>query len=152
MKREYGKPLTKEMLLEWGFTRVEYLPENGIYTFSEDTDWYIERIWRKNSSKEPVLKRIKVNRAGCKHKYSTDKSYPIITFTFNRKVICLPLSRVIYAWYIGPIGEREVIDHIDNDPYHNHWTNLQKLSVGENLAKRYLDNPNFARNQYEVKK
>lgn len=149
--RNYGKALTKEMLLEYGITKVEYLPSKGVYTFCEDTDWFIERYWRRSNSKEFVTKRIKVTRAVCKHKYSSDKSYPIVTFTYNRQVICLPLARVVYAWYKGPIGEKEVIDHKDNNPYNNHWDNLQKLSVGENLAKRYLDNPNFARNQYEVK-
>ena len=47
--------------------------------------------------------------------------------------------------------EREVIDHIDNNPYNNVPVNLQKLSVGENLAKRFVDNPSSNRNQYTTR-
>lgn len=150
MAREYGKALTKEMLLDWGFTDIRYLPHEQKWTFNDKTDWYIERVWRKNSNKEPIKKRITITEAVCKHKYSADKVYLKITFSVGGKVYSIPLSRVIYAWFNGPIGQGEVIDHINNNSFDNRPENLQKLSVGENLAKRFIDNPKFARNQYEL--
>lgn len=152
MAREYGKALTKEMLQEWGIEEI-YWDENL-------NEWIIDRYWFKNNSKTKVHKNLKIQNAVCKHKFTTDKSYPIITFSFNQKVITLPLARVIYAWTRGSIEAREVIDHIDNNPYNNYMNpddandpknNLQKLSVGENLAKRFVDNPLSNRNQYTTR-
>lgn len=152
MSREYGRKLTREMLENWGIVDIIYLPSINQWTFDEKTDWYIKRKWRKNSSKQFYEKRINVTEAVCKHKYTSDRKYLKITFSIDGKAISLPLARVIYAWFIGPIEDKEVIDHIDNNPYNNHYKNLQKLSVGENLAKRYIDNPKFNVNQYGTAK
>ena len=143
MAREYGKALTKEMLQEWGIEEI-YWDENI-------NEWIIDRYWFKNNSKTKVHKNLKIQNAVCKHKFTTDKSYPIITFSVSQHVITLPLARVIYAWFKGPIEEKAVIDHINNDPYNMHPDNLQKLSVGENLAKRFIDNPLSNRNQYTTR-
>ena len=143
MAREYGKALTKEMLQEWGIEEI-YWDENI-------NEWIIDRYWFKNNSKAKVHKNLKIQNAVCKHKFTTDKSYPIITFSVRQNVITLPLARVIYAWFKGPIEEKAVIDHRNNDPYNNHPDNLQKLSVGENLAKRFIDNPLSNRNQYTTR-
>lgn len=141
-KREYGKALTRKMLKEWGITQVDYDLEND--------EWWINRYWYYKNSKEKKNVRIKVSNAVCKHKYSSDKSYPIVSFSYKQKVITLPLARIVYVWYRDDIDEKEVIDHIDNNPYNNQPKNLQKLSVGENLAKRYINNPNASCNQYET--
>ena len=143
MAREYGKALTKEMLQEWGIEEI-YWDENI-------NEWIIDRYWFKNNSKTKVHKNLKIQNAVCKHKFTTDKSYPIITYSVSQHVITLPLARVIYAWFKGPIEEKAVIDHKNNDPYNNHPDNLQKLSVGENLAKRFIDNPLSNRNQYTTR-
>ena len=143
MAREYGKALTKEMLQGWGIEEI-YWDENI-------NEWIIDRYWFKNNSKTKVHKNLKIQNAVCKHKFTTDKSYPIITFSVRQNVITLPLARVIYAWFKGPIEEKAVIDHKNNDPYNNHPDNLQKLSVGENLAKRFIDNPLSNRNQYTTR-
>ena len=143
MAREYGKALTKEMLQEWGIEEI-YWDENI-------NEWIIDRYWFKNNSKTKVHKNLKIQNAVCKHKFTVDKSYPIITFSVSQHVVTLPLARVIYAWFKGPIEEKAVIDHKNNDPYNNHPDNLQKLSVGENLAKRFIDNPLSNRNQYTTR-
>lgn len=143
MAREYGKELTKEMLQNWGIEEI--------YWDVEAEDWYVDRYWYKNNSKNKIHKQIKIQNAVCKHKFTVDKSYPIITFSFNKKVVTLPLARVIYAWFIGSIEDHAVIDHKDNNPYNNKIENLQKLSVGENLAKRFIDNPLSNRNQYTTR-
>lgn len=144
MAREYGKALTKEMLVEWGFYSIDWDPENN--------EWWIDRYWYHCNSKTKIHKKLSIQNAVCRHKYTYDKYYPIVTFSFNQKVICLPLARIIYAWFTGPIEAKEVIDHIDNNPYNNRVENLQKLSVGENLAKRFIDNPKCNVNQYTVNK
>ena len=131
------------MLQEWGIEEI-YWDENI-------NEWIIDRYWFKNNSKAKVHKNLKIQNAVCKHKFTTDKSYPIITFSVRQNVITLPLARVIYAWFKGPIEEKAVIDHKNNDPYNNHPDNLQKLSVGENLAKRFIDNPLSNRNQYTTR-
>ena len=154
MARKYCSGLTKEMLLEWGITDIKYLPDFGYERSEIDRDnWWIDRLWY-SSGKNTVKKhkRLRVHKAVCKHKYTSDKYYFIITFSIGTKVMSLPLARVIYAWFIGPIADGEVIDHKDNNPFYNHPTNLQKLSVGENLAKRYTDNVHCNLNQYTTEK
>jgi starvation-inducible outer membrane lipoprotein len=76
MKRNYCESLSRKQLKDWGFTQIVYYP-SLFGKFDEDPkkDWYIERLWQKNSSKQPVLKRINVTEAICKHKYSADKKY-----------------------------------------------------------------------------
>lgn len=139
---KYCERLTKEMLEKWGFTKAELLPGNN---------WYIERLWRKNNSKTLKHQQISITEAVCRHKYTTDKKYLKITFSTPEGVKSITLSRFIYVWFKGDIEAGEVIDHINNDPYDNRPENLQKLSVGENLAKRFIDNANSAKNQYTTK-
>lgn len=143
MAREYGKALTKQMLLDWGITDIHWDEASN--------QWYVNRYWYKNKSINKINKRLSIQNAVCKHKYTTDKSYPIITFSYNQKVITLPLSRVIYVWFKGDVDDKEVVDHINNNPYDNRPDNLQKLSVGENLAKRFVDNARCNVNQYTTK-
>ena len=90
---------------------------------------------------------IKISDAICKHKYTTDKSYPVIALSYNNKIKCVPLGRVIYAWFTGDIEDGMVIDHINNDPYDNRVENLQKLTPEQNLKKRFIDNPNGHKNE-----
>ena len=148
---KYCEKLTKQMLKDWGFTRVTYLPDFNIHHEDPKEDWYVERIWRKNSSKAFTPKRINITDAVCKHKYTEDKKYWKLTFMCNQKAKTITFARFIYVWFVGDLEEGEVVDHIDNNSFNNHPSNLQKLSVGENLAKRFIDNPGFARNQYETK-
>jgi hypothetical protein len=63
----------------------------------------------------------------------------------------ITLARLIYVWFVGDLEAGEVVDHIDNDPFNNYPTNLQKLSVGENLAKRFIDDANCNKNQYTTR-
>ena len=151
MKRTYCESLSRKQLKDWGFTQIVYQPNLGIKNDDPKKDWYIERLWKKNSSKQPVLKRINVTEAVCKHKYSADKKYWKVTFMTDEGPKSITLARLIYVWFIGDLEAREVVDHIDNNPFNNYPNNLQKLSVGENLAKRYIDNPFNSKNQYETK-
>ena len=126
----YCKSLTKQELLDAGFTSVEYI----------DNQWRVFRRWRKNSSKNKIDTEIKVTLACGKHKYRPDKYYHKITYSFNRKVVNIPLSRFIYVWFKGDIPDGYVVDHINNDSFDNRPENLQLLTVGDNLKKRFEDN------------
>ena len=123
----YCKKLTKQELLDAGFTSVEYINDQ----------WRVFRRWRKNNSKEKFDTEISVTLARGKHKYRPDKYYHKITYSFNRKVINIPLSRLIYVWFIGDIPDGYVVDHINNDSFDNRPENLQLLTVGDNLKKRF---------------
>ena len=138
----YCKKLTKQELLDAGFTSVEYI----------DNQWRVFRRWRKNSSKEKFDTEIKVTLACGKHKYRPDKYYHKITYSFNRKVINIPLSRLIYVWFIGDIPDGYVVDHINNDSFDNRPENLQLLTVSDNLKKRFEDNEEAWVNQWGLGK
>ena len=140
MARPMYKKLTKEMLQDWGITDINY-----DYTNNE---WKVMRYWYKNNSKVKQFKQLAICNAVCKHKYTTDKSYPIITFSYKQQMISLPLSRLIYVWYNGDINDGFVVDHIDNNPYNNNPKNLQLLTQEQNLIKRFVDNPSNFKNQW----
>ena len=140
-KRQINKRLTREMLEEMGIYEVYY---------DNDTqEWWINRCWKTCYKGEEVYKRIPVVEATTKHKYAKSKTYPIVAFSYQSKTHSYPLSRFIYAWFKGEIGEGMVVDHIDNNPYNNCPLNLQALTPEENLIKRYSDNPNSHKNQYK---
>ena len=138
----YCKKLTKQELLDAGFTSVEYINDQ----------WRVFRRWRKNNSKEKFDTEISVTLARGKHKYRPDKYYHKITYSFNRKVINIPLSRLIYVWFIGDIPDGYVVDHINNDSFDNRPENLQLLTVGDNLKKRFEDNEEAWVNQWGGRK
>ena len=133
----YCKKLTKKELLDAGFTSVEYINDQ----------WRVFRRWRKNNSKEKIDTEIKITLACGKHKYRPNKYYHKITYSFNRKVINIPLSRLIYVWFKGDIPDGYVVDHINNDSFDNRPENLQLLTVGDNLKKRFEDNEDAWVNQ-----
>lgn len=140
MSRPMYKELTKEMLESWGITAVEYDPL--------EKQWKVNRFWYKNNSKAKQNKTLAICDAICKHKYTTDKSYPIVSFSYKQQLISLPLSRIIYAWFYGKVDSGLVVDHIDNDPYNNDPRNLQLLTQEQNLIKRFVDNPSNFKNQW----
>lgn len=143
MKRPINKQLTRQMLEDMGICHVDWDERTN--------NWWIDRYWYKNKSK--TIKehtRVKITYAICKHKYTFDKSYPKINFNYKGKGVCYPLARFIYAWFYGEVKEGEVVDHIDNNPFNNNIENLQVLTQEQNLHKRYKDNPNYNRNQWDV--
>ena len=123
----YCKKLTKQELLYAGFTEVKYINDQ----------WRIFRRWRKYNSKEKFDTEIKVTLACGKHKYRPNKYYHKITYSFNRKVINIPLSRFIYVWFKGDIPDGYIIEHVNGDSFDNRPENLQLLTVGDNLKKRF---------------
>lgn len=142
MKKTQNRQLTRSMLKEMGFHEITW--------DDKENKWIIDRYWHNRKSKVKKHTFIKTTVATCKHKYTTDKTYPTITFSYNNKGYCYPLARFIYAWFNGEIKEGWVVDHIDNNPFNNRLENLQALTPEQNLAKRFIDNPDANRNQWDA--
>ena len=140
--RPINKGLTKAMLVEYGIT--------NIYWDQENNEWWINRFWYKNNSKEKINKRIPITDASRPHKYTQRKVYPKVSFAYKQNQISIPLARLLYAWFKGDIPDGYVVDHIDNNCQNNSLDNLQILTQEQNLIKRYLDNPNNNRNQWDA--
>ena len=133
--KNYGKGLTKDQLKSWGIVDVVYLPNLD--------EWRVHRLWYKNNSKAKLNTVITPTLAIGKHKYRPNKEYYKITFSVRGEgTYSIPLSRLIYVWFNGDIPDGYVVDHIDNDSYNNAPCNLRILTIEENLAKRFEDNPN----------
>lgn len=140
-KRQINKRLTRAMLEEMGIYNV--------YWDADNQQWWIDRCWSKCKNGKVIHKRVPVVEATTKHKYAKSKTYYIVAFSYQNKTHSYPLSRFIYAWFKGDVGEGMVVDHIDNNPFNNSPTNLQLLTPEENLIKRYVDNPEGHKNQYK---
>lgn len=145
----YCKGLTKQELIDAGIVGVVYLKELD--------EWQVHRYWYKNNSTRKVNSVISITMAVGKHKYRTDKVYPKVTFSVRdkvngRKTYSIPLSRLIYVWFKEDIPNGYVIDHIDNNSYNCSPNNLQMLTIEENLAKRFDDNPEAWTNQWGKEK
>ena len=135
----YCKALNKKILIEVGITNI----------IKKQDQWLVFRYWYDGNKKTKTFKQLKITNATRKHVYRPNKKYPKVSFTarsygkFN-----IPLSRLLYAWFVGEIPDGYVVDHIDNDPYNNDIDNLQILTIEENLAKRFEDNPDAWTNQW----
>ena len=139
----YCAPLTKDELKAVGIVDIRKI----------DGEWLIYRLWYKNFSKVKELKIIKPSLAITKHKFRPDKVYPKITFSTANKKYSIVLSRLIYVWFKEDITEPGLqVDHIDNDPFNNDPDNLELITIEQNLAKRYVDNPEAWTNQYGKQK
>lgn len=135
----YCKPLTKQELQDAGIMNI----------FKRDGEWVVLRCWYKGSEKTKSFKEVSITQAKRKHKYRPDKYYPKVSFCVNQIRYSIPLSRLLYVWFIDDITEPGMqVDHIDNDPYNNELDNLQLLTIEDNLAKRFHDNPEAWTNQW----
>ena len=138
----YCKPLTKQELQELGIIDI----------YKKDGQWVVLRYWYRNNKKEKDFVEIPVSQARRTHVYRPDKYYPKVSFCAKQKHYSIALSRLLYVWFKGDITEPGYqVDHIDNDPYNNELDNLQLLTIQENLAKRFQDNPEAWVNQWGSK-
>lgn len=131
MSRDYCKGLTKQDLEDYGIVEIRW--NKYLET------WVVTREWYKNNTKRKERKQLVIGNVLAKHKYTTDKSYPKVSFSYKNRAIAIPLSRLVYVWFYGDIPDGYVVDHIDNDPYNNKLNNLQLLSIGDNIRKRFND-------------
>lgn len=133
------KKLTKQMLIDMGI-KVE---QNG-------DEWVVLRYSPKCAkSKKCIWKTCKRRNIVRKHKYAPDKIYVGYSWSYKNKVFGCTESRLVYAYFIGDIPDDYDVDHIDNDPTNNKLSNLRLLTREENLKKRFMDNPDNPKNQWQ---
>ena len=48
----------------------------------------------------------------------------------------IPVHRLVYETFKGPLDPSMCIDHIDNNPLNNNVENLQQISISKNSVKR----------------
>lgn len=138
------KELTKERLIELGVTDVT---EDGtVYVHGKVQKLKVITLKHNNGNNKdyPAIWLIdkKVKR-DCIQKYKTKSGEVRTSPGWVYRVETIPLGRVMLAWFNGKIGAKEDADHIDNDPFNNHLSNLRPISRRENLAKRFLDHPDY---------
>ena len=139
------KKLTKEMLQEMGITDVHWDDETN--------SWCITRNWHKCGKKGAMREyRLAIRKLKAKRKYTQDKEYPGVVFSYQGKTQAFTLSRFIYAWVYGEVPENMDVDHRCPDVENCRIENLQLLTREENLAKRFSDNPNCYRCQWDYLK
>lgn len=106
-------------------TLFRKIPGFSKYSISEDGTVY-------SDVREKIIARTR-NWAG----------YWVVTITDDngyrapRKV-----HRLVYSAFVGPLEEGKVIDHIDDNKDHNHYTNLQQITPPENSTKSFITGKN----------
>lgn len=140
----YCKGLTRQELKEMGIVDV-YRDNTEPYS-----GWAVIREWHKNNSKTMKTRyKVNIGLAVTKHKYTRDKVYPKIGISYKNKPVAIPISRLVYVWFIEDIPDGYVIDHINNNQFDNRPENLRMLSIKGNIAKRVDDLGCRCFNQYK---
>lgn len=138
------KELTKERLIELGVTDVT---EDGtVYVHGKVRKVKIITLKHNNGNNKeyPAIWLLDKNvKRDCVQKYKTKNGEVRTSPGWVYKVETIPLARVMLAWFNGKIGATQDADHIDNDSFNNHLSNLRAISRRENLAKRFLDHPDY---------
>ena len=68
------------------------------------------------------------------------------------------IHRLVYETFVGEIGDDNTIDHIDENPSNNHYTNLQVMTQSDNSSKsnskkmKLVDERNEIRRLYHEEK
>lgn len=70
-----------------------------------------------------------------------------VTLCKNGKPQKFFISRLVYSVFNGQIPENMEVDHIDNNPLNNHYTNLQLLTRSDNVKKIFKDCPDYVYNR-----
>lgn len=83
--------------------------------------------------------------------WQTDSHYPRLSIHSKSTIIYnKPISHYVYETWIGPIDDDKIIDHKDNIPYHNHWSNLQQITQMENIHRSYTSGLNQHRMSFTI--
>lgn len=91
----------------------------------------IESHWGKTP------KLLKANGATQNRKYRQ----VCLTDSVSKKISWLYVHRLTYEAFVEPIKENYTIDHIDGDASNNHYTNLQQMTLSNNVKKHFKECP-----------
>lgn len=125
-RRKDGKEYKPQPRKGW---TVQEMDDLGIQVEPCDNEygWKVSRNGRKRAIF--VTKGTVYKNGGCKY-------YPSIVVTMNGKPKIISLAVVIWVGYLRrEIPAGYVVDHIDNDSFNNDPSNLQLLTIRENLLK-----------------
>lgn len=112
--------------------------------------WYIDHRRAPIGQGQRSFRPCHVYINETKHKYGKTLAYALCTVWDykNKKLVNIPLHRLVYLTFKGDIPEGYDVDHIDRDTLNNHPDNLRAISRKENIANR-----SGAKNQwYYIKK
>lgn len=143
----YAKELTKERLLQEGFTEItkdgrlfkgeeEIFPHwNGNKTTSNR--YLCVQIYQRDAGGHLIKSKNRIRRYTRKDGSITEYN------SWEAKQDTIGLHRVMWAWHYGVVPEGLVVDHINNkhsriEDYH--LDNLQLLTPGENIRKERICN------------
>ena len=109
---------------------VSYMMQLGIKVKQADNEWGWEIYQGKKQRPIFVIKTGKYKTTDyCKY-------HPYVAFYANGKSIMKSLASVLMTCVLlKDIPAGYVVDHIDNDSFNNDLSNLQLLSIRENLEK-----------------
>lgn len=112
---EYGKKLTQQDLLDWGFYELQYFSKEDSPT-GEDF-WIMKRRWNstKNPNKEPLEHEVKVSYTHDKHTYGLDYNHPVVNFSVHGKQMCIPLGKFIFAFLDKEVPAGYKVAHTGKD-------------------------------------
>ena len=124
----YARKLTKEELMDFGFTEVTTTGrvfKNGeeVAPTIDNQGYFRFQIYDKDENGN----RIKIMRPDATKDYH---------YTYKTRAI--GLHRLMWAWHYGEVPEGMVVDHINNEHDHiedYYLSNLQLLTPAENVAK-----------------
>lgn len=125
-RRQEGKEYKPQPKRGW---TLQEFDELGLSVNPCDNDYGWEVL--RNGKKRAILtvKGTVYKDGGCRY-------YPAISTTVDNKPKIISLAVLIWVGYLRrEIPAGYVVDHIDNDSFNNDTSNLQLLTIRENLLK-----------------
>lgn len=143
----YAKELTKERLLQEGFTEITkdgrlFKGDREIFPFWNGKETNPNRylcifVYQRDSEGHLIKGKNRV------YKYTRKDGSIGESISWQGKQETLGLHRIMWAWHYGEVPEGYVVDHINNkhlriEDYH--LDNLQLLTPGQNITKERICN------------
>lgn len=139
------KELTKKQLIELGVTDVT---EDGkVYVNGKLKKPYnITKKYPKSNREKtyPVIALYDKNiKTYSYQKFQRKRKGEVLSWRYTYKTYLIPVGRLILAWFMDSMPANMDCDHIDNDPFNNNLDNLRAIPRRMNLAKRFMDHPEY---------
>jgi hypothetical protein len=96
--------------------------------------YYPERVYGCGDKPYKKFKLLPEKWKELKFGYSQSK-YLKFSLSINNNIKDVRVHQMVAECYLGPCPQNFVVDHIDGNPYNNHYTNLQYLTQEDNIRK-----------------